>query len=380
MNRLGLLVTDDTHRTWNREETPESAPQDKDRTERLRQDFVRALDEEIKPAVHQILAMLGLLTHSGLNENQIQFTASIQQAADALMGKLEKLERAQRIAIRSASAGSGSRKLRGQVLLVDSNAANHESFSRLLQAAGCDVHNAPNGTSALQSLSRYGFDAIVVNTHLTGSSGEEFIREVRNRKVLSRAAAHIPIVAYSDPELWGDEDKIRAVGADGFLAKPYGTDTVLDALQPLLRQPIAPGANHVPTAPDREEEPAEDLLIDTKVIATLRQRRTGKDTNAFLRAFKKLLEDSPRMVGDIFQGFKAGRSDQVEAAALKLKTSSAAIGAVRLARHCHRLQVACRMGVMADAQDVVKDLERVFRESCEALHKEVERDLRRRTF
>jgi two-component system cell cycle response regulator DivK len=47
----------------------------------------------------------------------------------------------------------------------------------------------------------------------------------------------VPIIAVTSYALSGDEDKARAAGCDGFVAKPYSPRQLLAKIQEFLREP-----------------------------------------------------------------------------------------------------------------------------------------------
>lgn len=103
-----------------------------------------------------------------------------------------------------------------RVLIVDDNAMNLELASFLLEAAGCDVHGAHDVPSARQVLHRHAPDLVLLDIQLPGVDGLSFVSEL---KADERWQA-LPVVAFTAYAMKGDEQKMRAAGCDGYIAKP----------------------------------------------------------------------------------------------------------------------------------------------------------------
>ena len=102
------------------------------------------------------------------------------------------------------------------LLLVDDSPQNLRLAGFLLESAGFRVRTAASGEEALDLLAVERFTLILVDIQLPGMDGLEATRELK-RDDATRA---IPVIALTALAMKGDEERIRAAGCDGYIAKP----------------------------------------------------------------------------------------------------------------------------------------------------------------
>jgi len=112
-----------------------------------------------------------------------------------------------------------------RVLAVDDDEDYREGLTYLLDDLGYSVTAAADGREALQSLKDDPRpDVILVDLRMPGMNGEEFLEEQARDADL----ASIPFVVVSGAR--DVEEKARALGAAGVLAKPFGLRSLLDSI------------------------------------------------------------------------------------------------------------------------------------------------------
>ena len=109
------------------------------------------------------------------------------------------------------------------VLLVDDEPADREYVTGLLEAEGHDVVAAPDGPSALRSITQTRPDCVLLDLMLPGMSGQEVLAEIRRID----GGPCLPVVmltaAASHDQAW----RAWSAGADYFLTKPFDADRLL---------------------------------------------------------------------------------------------------------------------------------------------------------
>lgn len=103
-----------------------------------------------------------------------------------------------------------------RVLIVDDNAINLELASFLLEAAGCEVRGAHDVPAARQALHSQLPDLVLLDIQLPGVDGLSFVTELK----ADERWQTLPVVAFTAYAMKGDEQKMRAAGCDGYIAKP----------------------------------------------------------------------------------------------------------------------------------------------------------------
>ena len=102
------------------------------------------------------------------------------------------------------------------ILIVDDNAANLKLARVLLQGEGYDVWTAADAEEAMRVLQTYTPRLILMDIQLPGMDGLELTRRLK----ADVATKDIVILALTAYAMKGDEDKARAAGCDGYIAKP----------------------------------------------------------------------------------------------------------------------------------------------------------------
>ncbi len=122
-----------------------------------------------------------------------------------------------------------STRARPRILLVDDDEALRELVGAYLSANGFDVEGAGDGEAMRASLAREGADLVVLDLMLPGDDGLTLLRALR-------AGGGPPVIIASAR---GDEvDRVVGleVGADDYLAKPFGPRELLARVRAVLRR------------------------------------------------------------------------------------------------------------------------------------------------
>ncbi len=114
------------------------------------------------------------------------------------------------------------------ILVVDDEQEIVRALQHSLSALGYRVFAASSGEEALEAVSRYRPDLLLLDLLLPGISGQEVTRRLRE-------TSNVPIIVLSAKE--AERDKVEALnlGADDYVSKPFGMDEVLARVQVALR-------------------------------------------------------------------------------------------------------------------------------------------------
>jgi two-component system, cell cycle response regulator DivK len=116
------------------------------------------------------------------------------------------------------------------VLIVEDNPLNMKLFSAMIASQGYDVLQASDGHGGLDLAHQQHPDLIIMDIQLPGMSGLEVTHNLK-ADVETR---DIPIIATTAYALRGDEEKIRASGCDGYMAKPIAISEFLDLVRSFM--------------------------------------------------------------------------------------------------------------------------------------------------
>jgi CheY-like chemotaxis protein len=109
-----------------------------------------------------------------------------------------------------------------QILIVDDNAANLKLARILLQSEGYEVRTAADAEDAVRLLGTFKPRLILMDIQLPGMDGLELTRRLK-ADVATRDIVILALTAYA---MKGDEEKARAAGCDGYVAKPISVDSL----------------------------------------------------------------------------------------------------------------------------------------------------------
>jgi two-component system cell cycle response regulator DivK len=113
-----------------------------------------------------------------------------------------------------------------KVLIVEDNAANMTLAIFLLQSAGHTVLSATDAEAGLTLARDEQPHLILMDIQLPAMDGLE-ATVLLKRDEATRA---IPVIAVTAMAMKGDEERIRAAGCDGYVAKPMDYHSLLEAV------------------------------------------------------------------------------------------------------------------------------------------------------
>ena len=105
-----------------------------------------------------------------------------------------------------------------KILIIEDNATNMKLATILLESAGYTVLSATDAEAGLTSARSEQPDLILMDIHLPGMDGLEATMLLKR----DNATRAIPVIALTALAMKGDEERIRAAGCDGYIAKPMG--------------------------------------------------------------------------------------------------------------------------------------------------------------
>ncbi|MBN9788740.1 two-component system response regulator [Pseudonocardia sp. TMWB2A] len=103
-----------------------------------------------------------------------------------------------------------------KILVVEDNELNSKLFCDLLRAHGYVAEPVRDGRDALARAREVMPDLIIMDIQLPHVSGMELIQQLKSEPALRT----IPIMAVTAYAGKGDEEQIRAAGAEAYVSKP----------------------------------------------------------------------------------------------------------------------------------------------------------------
>jgi two-component system chemotaxis response regulator CheY len=125
-----------------------------------------------------------------------------------------------------------------RVLIVDDSPAMRSFVRRTMLLSGFELSTcfeASHGQEALDLLRQHWVDAILTDINMPGVDGEEFLRRLSVDEVL----CSIPVIVISTDATRNRIDRLLALGARGYITKPFLPETLRAELEGVLGMPCA---------------------------------------------------------------------------------------------------------------------------------------------
>ncbi len=117
-----------------------------------------------------------------------------------------------------------------RILIVEDNALNVKLFCDLLAAHGHEPQAVTDSRQALDAAHDFAPDLVITDIQLPHVTGFDLIRMMRADEQLSG----VPIMAVTAYAARGDEERIRAAGAQAYVSKPISVMRFAETVDQLL--------------------------------------------------------------------------------------------------------------------------------------------------
>jgi two-component system cell cycle response regulator DivK len=117
-----------------------------------------------------------------------------------------------------------------RILIVEDQEDNRTILRDVLGTVGYELIEALNGEDGVKLAQSERPDLILMDIQLPKMDGYEATQQIKSIAELKT----IPIIAVTSYALSGDEAKARAVGCDGYIAKPFSPRELLEKVRKYL--------------------------------------------------------------------------------------------------------------------------------------------------
>ena len=117
-----------------------------------------------------------------------------------------------------------------KILVVEDNELNSKLFCDLLRAHGYVAEPVRDGRDALDRARDFSPDLIIMDIHLPHVTGMDLIEQIKAEEGLK----FIPVMAVTAYAAKGDEEKIRAAGAEAYVSKPISVIKFVETVSGLI--------------------------------------------------------------------------------------------------------------------------------------------------
>jgi CheY-like chemotaxis protein/HPt (histidine-containing phosphotransfer) domain-containing protein len=262
-------------------------------------------------------------------------------------------------------------QLHARVLVVEDNVVNQQVAQRLLAKLGCRVDVAANGQEAVTVLARLAYDVVLMDCQMPEMDGFTATAAIREREAAT--GQHVPIIAMTANAMQGDRERCLAAGMDDYISKPVQADELVATLRKWILSPAAAAVS--PPMVTAEPAPAgiseaSSPALNPAAFAALKGLGGDDDPTFLLGIIEQFVQDASIHLATIHVAAGTGDAAALERAAHTLKSTSASMGALRMAALCHALQELGRAGSVAEAMGPIEQLVSEFERVRQALAQE----------
>lgn len=119
------------------------------------------------------------------------------------------------------------------LLIVDDSVSIRQIIKRVISISGFvtgDIYEAENGLAAIKVLAGKQVDLVLSDVHMPEMDGITLLEKVKQ----NRALCHIPVVMVTTEAREQLVNKVMALGASGYITKPFRPEEIKRLLQKVL--------------------------------------------------------------------------------------------------------------------------------------------------
>lgn len=203
---------------------------------RAKNEFLAQMSHELRTPLNGVLGLAQALDASALGPDQRPLVAEIQASArqlDRLVTGLLDYGGADLAPDAEAPAHLPETDRPLRVLAADDNPTNRRVIVLMLEAAGCEVTLAQDGSEAVEAWRGGGFDLVLMDLRMPVMDGLSAIRTMRAEES-ARGLPRTPAVVLSANTSPSDRTASAAAGADAHVGKPIRSEALFAAMEAAL--------------------------------------------------------------------------------------------------------------------------------------------------
>ncbi|MCD6272022.1 MAG: response regulator [Deltaproteobacteria bacterium] len=262
------------------------------------------------------------------------------------------------------------------ILLAEDNPVNREVALSMLEIFKCKTDVAENGSQAVKKTSGKTYDMILMDCHMPEMDGFEATSQIRKNEQIKGNSHRIPIIAMTANVQKGIQDDCNAAGMDGYISKPF----TMEHLESVLNQWVNTykkrtdsriKSKKVPLENRHTEIPKEEEILEKEALAKIRALQREGAPDIASKVIGLYLESSPDLIQSINESVRQENSSLLYEAAHSLKSSSANLGAMRMAAICKELENMGRNARSTDATSLINAIATEYEQVTNALQQEL---------
>jgi len=258
------------------------------------------------------------------------------------------------------SKQTGTVQFLARILVAEDNPTNQLVATGMLEKLGCTVELVDDGLKAVAAVKNYSYGLVFMDCQMPLMDGYQATEEIRKYEQQS-GIKPISIIALTAHAMQGDREKCLRVGMNDYLSKPFEERR----LQTILQQWLPDAAQKKPEQSesintDNLEQEHKPFHIDLAVINEIRQLQKPEGPNILHKIISSFLVNSPRLLERLKQAVAVGNHEDIWQITHSLKSSSASLGAIQMAKICEKLEKIGREQRLEKSDYLLQKLEGEF--------------------
>ncbi len=287
--------------------------------------------------------------------------------------------------------------LNAHILLAEDNSVNQVVATNFLKSFGCSVEVVENGLQAIEAFSKGNYDLVLMDCQMPEMDGLEATTIIREKEAAAGPQhSSTPIVALTANAMEGDREKCLAAGMVDYLSKPFTQDNLYTLLARWIQrdadihlkdtkgnkkvdmsQNNSRGTvDRVSKGPDRQDsgETVSGLAaIDLQTLNTIQSLHKQGQPGLLREVVQVYFNDSLVLLENLRKAVYQEDLVKIKKALHSFKSSSANVGALRLASLCNQLEDLKLPDCAETIDDMVFQIEAEYELVCLSLDSELQK-------
>ena len=224
-----------------------------------------------------------------------------------------------------------------KVLIVDDISTNLQVASGLLIPYGMQVDLCDSGIEAIGAVQSKDYDIVFMDHRMPDMDGVEATEQIRMMGTDDPYFKNLPIIALTANAISGTREMFLENGFDDFLSKPIDTIKLNDILEKFIPKSKQKELSAKRSKPSKEKKHGIEIegLDVTKGIT-----RSGGKKDFYLKTLTSFCKDGDKGITAINNSLKTGNIPLYTTLIHGMKSAASYIGAVKLAKAAHTLELA----------------------------------------
>ncbi len=266
--------------------------------------------------------------------------------------------------------------LNALVLLAEDSPIDRLVLQEMLEQLGCCTDIVGDGRGAVEMVATGVYTLVIMDIRMAVMDGFLAAEKIREFERANNRPRRIPIIALTAEAFESNREKCLDAGMDDYLTKPVTLMQLREVLVSWLIQDHAhvgsqgttddPGSTSVKC--DTAELEFGGVLLDQKALDNIRAVQQEGAPNILEKIIKIYFENSPKLLQALHDAVaEDNAADTIGRAAHSLKSSSANLGATRLAALCGDLEEMARENRTTGAKEILGEIEKLYPLVCKSL-------------